>query len=327
MTRRCENATTYEIPIMSFRAPAPWTDCLTVRRMHTCRILPHHWSMVVLKLPLMSHSSMQKTPQLACGYQKRRQFSSKKRKLWRRLWVSHLTKRTGIHPRSQRWTRRSPGDFLYSPGILILWRLVHAPECRVAILITNDGKGDIDNMQNKVPNPMSGLNAWPSLPGLKPSLGTYSWHILMFACIVIKLSTRVFDLPATYFDHMVMSPGAMCRILHNLPTSTMLGIAAYRNIKCFTILCRGYTAHAVNSKYGRRVAGCSSYSSCLSLIWILEICWVIQAMSYLSARQVEQLTEENKEREVADTILHEPQLQFFGWGFRNMCSRREEEFW
>jgi hypothetical protein len=35
-------------------------------------------------------------------------------------------------------------------------------------------------------------------------------------------------------------------------------------------------------------------------------------MSYLSARQVEQLTEENKEREVADTILHEPQLQFFG---------------
>lgn len=89
---------------------------------------------------------------------------------------------------------------------------------------------------------MSGPNAWPSVPGLKPTLATYYGQILTLARKLIKLFAQVLDLPEAYFDHMFKTPGAMCRILHypSQPlSSTTMGIGAHTDIECFTILCQG----------------------------------------------------------------------------------------
>tara|TARA_R110002060_G_scaffold21050_5_gene28624 strand:- start:80 stop:1189 length:1110 start_codon:yes stop_codon:yes gene_type:complete len=100
----------------------------------------------------------------------------------------------------------------------------------------------ISESESQVPNAMTGPNAWPTVPGFRPTLTAYYGEILTLARRLIRLFAQVLDLPPTYFDHMFTHPGAMCRILHyppQPPTSSAFGIGAHTDIECFTILCQG----------------------------------------------------------------------------------------
>jgi isopenicillin N synthase-like dioxygenase len=90
---------------------------------------------------------------------------------------------------------------------------------------------------------MSGPNVWPEFPSFKETVGEYYAEILKLARRLIRLFALVLDLPETFFDKFVSTPGAMGRLLHYPPQAAndpeALGIGAHTDIECFTILCQG----------------------------------------------------------------------------------------
>ncbi|RDW60699.1 putative isopenicillin n protein [Coleophoma cylindrospora] len=93
-------------------------------------------------------------------------------------------------------------------------------------------------------NSMAGPNAWPADAAFKATLATYYAQMITLARRLIQLFAEVLGLPATHFDTLVQTPGAMCRLIHYPPQPATqsidgaLGIGAHTDIECFTILCQ-----------------------------------------------------------------------------------------
>ncbi|KAF3019376.1 hypothetical protein E8E14_011640 [Neopestalotiopsis sp. 37M] len=100
-----------------------------------------------------------------------------------------------------------------------------------------------DNTPEWKDNPMSGPNAWPSMPGFQESIRAYYVEVLQLARNMIRLFAEVLHLPPDFFDDLVSTPGAMGRLIHYPPQPASdpdaLGIGAHTDIECFTILCQG----------------------------------------------------------------------------------------
>lgn len=92
-------------------------------------------------------------------------------------------------------------------------------------------------------NPMSGPNVWPELPGFKAVVSDYYGEVLSLARRMVKLFAQVLNLPPSYFDELVSTPGAMGRLIHYPPQKASdadaLGIGAHTDIELFTILAPG----------------------------------------------------------------------------------------
>lgn len=90
---------------------------------------------------------------------------------------------------------------------------------------------------------MSGPNVWPELPDFKIVVAAYYAEILSLARRMIKIFAEILELPPSYFDDLVSTPGAMGRIIHYPPQKATdtdaLGIGAHTDIELFTILAPG----------------------------------------------------------------------------------------
>jgi isopenicillin N synthase-like dioxygenase len=89
------------------------------------------------------------------------------------------------------------------------------------------------------PNPFSGANVWPPLPGFREAVAAYYAAVFALGRKLLQGFALGLDLPETFFDHFVTTPPSQLRMLHYPPNPSAevtVGIGAHTDYECFTIL-------------------------------------------------------------------------------------------
>jgi isopenicillin N synthase-like dioxygenase len=89
------------------------------------------------------------------------------------------------------------------------------------------------------PNPFSGANVWPSLPGFREAVAAYYAAVFALGRKLLQGFALGLGLPEAHFDRFVTAPPSQLRMLHYPPNpgaDVTVGIGAHTDYECFTIL-------------------------------------------------------------------------------------------
>ncbi len=89
------------------------------------------------------------------------------------------------------------------------------------------------------PNPFSGANVWPELPGFREVVAAYYAQVFDLGRKLLAGFALGLGLPETFFDRFVTAPPSQLRLLHYPPNpgaEVKVGIGAHTDYECFTIL-------------------------------------------------------------------------------------------
>lgn len=89
------------------------------------------------------------------------------------------------------------------------------------------------------PNPFSGANVWPPLPGFREAVAEYYAAVFALGRKLLQGFALGLGLPEAFFDRFVTAPPSQLRMLHYPPNPSAevtVGIGARTDYECFTIL-------------------------------------------------------------------------------------------
>lgn len=89
------------------------------------------------------------------------------------------------------------------------------------------------------PNPFSGANVWPALPGFREAVAAYYAAVFALGRTLLHGFALGLGLPESFFDQFVTAPPSQLRMLHYPPNpgaEVTVGIGAHTDYECFTIL-------------------------------------------------------------------------------------------